>query len=86
MINGFTDYDDAKAIIAALELILTSSVRYGVNATDLSSELQQLGLPREHSAALGKLHTENFTRILESLTSRSLRRNYKLLNNQVRCF
>ncbi|KAF7987702.1 hypothetical protein HCN44_003565 [Aphidius gifuensis] len=67
------DFDDAKAIIAAIELILTSSVRYGVNATDLSSELQQLGLPREHSVALGKLYTENFTRIMESLSSRSLR-------------
>ncbi|XP_063975086.1 COMM domain-containing protein 4 [Diachasmimorpha longicaudata] len=67
------EFEDAKAIIAALELILMSSVRYGVNATDLSSELQQLGLPREHSVAIGRLHTDNFNSILDSLTSQSLR-------------
>uniref|UniRef100_A0A0C9R9Q7 Commd4 protein n=1 Tax=Fopius arisanus TaxID=64838 RepID=A0A0C9R9Q7_9HYME len=67
------EFDDAKAIIAAMELILISSVRYGVNATDLSSELQQLGLPREHSVAIGRLHTDNFNCILDSLTAQSLR-------------
>lgn len=73
-----SEFEDAKAIIAGLELILMSSVRYGVNATDLSSELQQLGLPREHSVAIGRLHTDNFSCILDSLTAQSLRCNYIL--------
>ena len=79
----YSELSDAKAIVAALELILTSSARYGVSPADLSSELQQLGLPREHSAAVARLHTDNCPQITAILTSKSLRRkihpNYKLL-------
>lgn len=64
---------DAKAMIAALELIFVSSARYGVSAADLSSELQQLGLPREHSAAIARLHTDNSPRITDALSAQSLR-------------
>ncbi|XP_043289088.1 COMM domain-containing protein 4 [Venturia canescens] len=67
--------EDAKAIVAALELILTSSARYGVTPADLSNELQQLGLPREHSAALARIHTDVSSRIVsEALIPQSLRR------------
>ncbi|KYN17072.1 COMM domain-containing protein 4 [Trachymyrmex cornetzi] len=64
---------DAKAMVAALELIFTSSVRYGVSAADLSSELQQLGLPREHSTAVARLHTDHCPQIMAVLSSQSLR-------------
>ncbi|CAK9800305.1 COMM domain-containing protein 4 [Anthophora quadrimaculata] len=67
------ELNDAKAMVAALELIFTSSARYAVSAADLSSELQQLGLPREHSAALAKLHTEFSPQITATLSSQSLR-------------
>ncbi|XP_015592216.1 COMM domain-containing protein 4 isoform X2 [Cephus cinctus] len=69
------DLSDAKAIVAALELILTSSSRYGASSTDLSSELQQLGLPREHSAAIARLHSDNSAQITAKLTAESLRIN-----------
>ncbi|XP_011645522.1 COMM domain-containing protein 4 [Pogonomyrmex barbatus] len=67
------DISDAKAIVAALELIFTSSARYGVSAADLSSELQQLGLPREHSTAVARLHTDHCSQITAVLSSQSLR-------------
>ena len=67
------ELNDTKAMVAALELIFTSSARYGVSATDLSSELQQLGLPREHSAAIARLHTEYSSQITVALSSQSLR-------------
>ncbi|XP_066586284.1 COMM domain-containing protein 4 [Prorops nasuta] len=67
------DLSDAKAMVAALELIFTSSARHGVSAADLSSELQQLGLPREHSTAIARLHTDFCPQITASLTSQSLR-------------
>ncbi|XP_018367015.1 PREDICTED: COMM domain-containing protein 4 isoform X2 [Trachymyrmex cornetzi] len=67
------DVSDAKAMVAALELIFTSSVRYGVSAADLSSELQQLGLPREHSTAVARLHTDHCPQIMAVLSSQSLR-------------
>ncbi|XP_043481194.1 COMM domain-containing protein 4 [Leptopilina heterotoma] len=69
------ELDDSKAIVAALELILTSSARYGVSPADLSSELQQLGLPREHSAAIARIHTDNCPQVTAILTSQSLRLN-----------
>lgn len=64
---------DAKAMVAALELIFTSSARYGVSAADLSSELQQLGLHREHSIAVARLHTDHCSQITAALSSQSLR-------------
>lgn len=70
---SYSDVNDAKAMVAALELIFTSSARYGVSAADLSSELQQLGLPREHSTAVARLHTENCSQITAVLSSQSLR-------------
>ncbi|KYM82696.1 COMM domain-containing protein 4 [Atta colombica] len=67
------DISDAKAMVVALELIFTSSARYGVSAADLSSELQQLGLPREHSTAVARLHTDHCPQITAVLSSQSLR-------------
>ncbi|XP_014480547.1 PREDICTED: COMM domain-containing protein 4 [Dinoponera quadriceps] len=67
------DVGDAKAMVAALELIFTSSARYGVSAADLSSELQQLGLPREHSTAVARLHIDHCPQITAVLSSQSLR-------------
>ncbi|KAG7190217.1 hypothetical protein KM043_006340 [Ampulex compressa] len=67
------ELNDAKAMVAALELIFTSSSRYGVSAADLGSELQQLGLPREHSASVARLHTDYCPQITAALSSQSLR-------------
>ncbi|XP_048505804.1 COMM domain-containing protein 4 isoform X2 [Athalia rosae] len=64
---------DAKAMIAALDLIFSSSTSHAVSATDLSSELQQLGLPREHSTTLSRLYTEFSPQINATLSSQSLR-------------
>ncbi|XP_008561065.1 COMM domain-containing protein 4 [Microplitis demolitor] len=69
------DWDDAISIVSALEMIMTSSSRYEVNADDLSSELQQLGLPKEHSIVIGRLHTDNYSQIHDHLLSQSLRLN-----------
>lgn len=68
-----TELNDAKAIVAALELIFSSSARYGVSTTDLSSELQQLGLPREHSTVMARLHTDHCPKITATLSGQSLR-------------
>ncbi|CAG5075946.1 Similar to Commd4: COMM domain-containing protein 4 (Mus musculus) [Cotesia congregata] len=69
------DWDDAMSIVSALEMIITSSARYEVNADDLSSELQQLGLPKEHSIVIGRLHTDNYNQIHDHLLAQSLRLN-----------
>lgn len=66
---------ELKAIIAALEMIFTSSSRNSVSSNDLSSELQQLGLPREHSMIISRLHTDYTPEISTVLTGQSLRSN-----------
>nr|CAD7586186.1 unnamed protein product [Timema genevievae] len=65
---------DVKASVAAVEFILTSSSRHGVEEDVLSSELQQLGLPREHSTSLVRVYSDNLTAFTSKLKSESLRR------------
>lgn len=67
------EINDAKAVTATLELILTSSARYGVSPADLNNELQQLGLPREHSGAIARLHTDFCSQITAVQSLQSLR-------------
>ena len=43
---------DIKAVVSALHFILCSAARYNVPDDTLAFELQQLGLPREHTEAL----------------------------------
>lgn len=57
-------------------MIFTSSARNSVSPADLSSELQQLGLPREHSTVISRLHTDSTAQITAILTSQSLRCEY----------
>jgi len=40
------ELNDIKACAALVEFILKSAVKYNVNSETLSSELQQLGLPK----------------------------------------
>ncbi|KAL0269742.1 UNVERIFIED_CONTAM: hypothetical protein PYX00_007377 [Menopon gallinae] len=65
--------DDMKACVQALNHILTSSARYEVEEDALNSELQQLGLPKEHATALCKVYSENMSAIVEKLSAKSLR-------------
>ena len=40
------ELNDIKACVALVEFVLKSAVKYNVNSETLSSELQQLGLPK----------------------------------------
>ena len=50
--DGKLDAHEAKGVIASLHFILSSSARYDVEEDVLTLELQQLGLPNEHTEAL----------------------------------
>jgi len=71
---------DLKAVIASLEFVLGSASRYDVEETVLSSELQQLGLPEEHSDALCApyLEKKDLLRMLQQQDSLRLPRLEKL--------
>ncbi|XP_014676077.1 PREDICTED: COMM domain-containing protein 4-like [Priapulus caudatus] len=63
---------DIKASIACLSFILSSAAKYSVSSESLSNELQQLGLPKEHSTSLCKSYEDSIGMLREELARRSL--------------
>ena len=66
---------DVKACINTLRHILVSAGRNDVADEVLSHELQQLGLPKEHTSMLCSVYLENAALIQERLRAESLRIN-----------
>uniref|UniRef100_A0A6M2DCI1 Protein tabanus bromius n=1 Tax=Xenopsylla cheopis TaxID=163159 RepID=A0A6M2DCI1_XENCH len=64
-----------KAASSCINFVLQSAARHGAVDSALSSELQQLGLPREHSAAICKVYNEQCAAITNKLREQSLRVN-----------
>lgn len=64
---------DIKASIAALSFILSNSAKYNVDGEALANELQQLGLPKEHSTAICKSYSDNHEKLQEEFRRQSLR-------------
>ncbi|CAI9157843.1 unnamed protein product [Rangifer tarandus platyrhynchus] len=66
---------DVKATVAVLSFILSSAAKHSVDGESLSSELQQLGLPKEHAASLCRCYEEKQSPLQERLRVCSLRVN-----------
>ncbi|XP_074153043.1 COMM domain-containing protein 4 [Sminthopsis crassicaudata] len=64
---------DVKATVAVLSFILSSAAKHNVDSESLSSELQQLGLPKEHASGLCRSYEEKQGSLQESLKASSLR-------------
>ncbi|OWK09002.1 COMMD4 [Cervus elaphus hippelaphus] len=64
---------DVKATVAVLSFILSSAAKHSVDGESLSSELQQLGLPKEHAASLCRCYEEKQSPLQERLRACSLR-------------
>ncbi|ELW70644.1 COMM domain-containing protein 4 [Tupaia chinensis] len=64
---------DVKATVAVLSFILSSAAKHSVDGESLSSELQQLGLPKEHAASLCRCYEEKQGPLQEHLRACSLR-------------
>lgn len=64
---------DLKACIACLTFIITSATRFGCDQSALHSELQQLGLPREHSTSIKRVVDENANDLAVKFRAASLR-------------
>lgn len=67
------ELSDIKASVAALSFILSSAAKYNVDGDSLSNELQQLGLPREHSVSLHKVYEDNLSKLQAVLKETSFR-------------
>ncbi|XP_029010103.1 COMM domain-containing protein 4 [Betta splendens] len=64
---------DIKASVAVLSFILSSAAKHDVDSESLSSELQQLGLPKEHATALCKSYEDKHSALQDKLRQTSLR-------------
>ncbi|XP_023802428.1 COMM domain-containing protein 4, partial [Cyanistes caeruleus] len=64
---------DVKATIAVLGFILSSAAKHNVDSESLSSELQQLGLPKEHASGLCRSYEEKQSPLQDRLRACSLR-------------
>ncbi|KAK1157970.1 COMM domain-containing protein 4-like [Acipenser oxyrinchus oxyrinchus] len=67
------DSGDIKASVAVLSFILSSAAKHNVDSESLSSELQQLGLPKEHTTGLCKSYEDKQTVLQEKMRESSLR-------------
>jgi len=50
---------DIRALLAALQFIISNAAKYDVDDTVLGNELAQLGMPKEHCDALCKPYKDN---------------------------
>ncbi|XP_041794565.1 COMM domain-containing protein 4 isoform X2 [Chelmon rostratus] len=64
---------DIKASVAVLSFILSSAAKHDVDSESLSSELQQLGLPKEHTTGLCKSYEDKHSALQDKLRETSLR-------------
>nr|XP_033776803.1 COMM domain-containing protein 4 isoform X1 [Geotrypetes seraphini] len=64
---------DVKATVAVLSFILSSAAKHNVDSESLSSELQQLGLPKEHATGLCRSYEDKQSSLQERLSACSLR-------------
>lgn len=69
---------DAKASVAGIRFIISSAAKHDVDEETLSSELQQLGLPKEHAAALCKTYEGKLSTLREEFKKQSMRRSARL--------
>ena len=71
---------DIKASVSGLEFIIKSASKHGVDGETLSNELQQLGLPKEHSTSLCKSYESKFKDLHTILLHGSFRQSACLQN------
>mmetsp|Transcript_5383 Transcript_5383/g.9911 ORF Transcript_5383/g.9911 Transcript_5383/m.9911 type:complete len:137 (+) Transcript_5383:230-640(+) len=61
------DEAQTKAVIAALNFILTTAAKYHTDDATLNTELTQLGLPKENSDAIARAYRANVQAMSEVL-------------------
>jgi hypothetical protein len=71
--DGKLDAAEVKGVVASLHFILASSARHAVAEEALALELQQLGLPKEHTEALVAVLRDGRAALQRHLAEASLR-------------
>ena len=65
---------DVKGVIAALYFIIFNAARFGVDDQVLSTELQQLGLPKESTDALCKSYKKSRSALVVHFKAQTMQR------------
>lgn len=79
----FLEEDEVKASVSALAFLLSNAAKYGVLEGTLANELQQLGLPREHTQALCRVFSERADALTAEARRRGLRTS-RLISAQIK--
>lgn len=66
------DLKSVKAAMSCIRFLLVNATRFQTDETTFSTELQQLGLPSEHSAAICRVFKDQSSKIQEHLIEHSL--------------
>ncbi|XP_053211904.1 COMM domain-containing protein 4-like [Panonychus citri] len=69
------DEKDSRACFMVVSFILKSAWRFNIEQSIVTAELQQLGLPKEHTTAIAKVFAEKADDMRNALKSQSLRLN-----------
>ncbi|XP_067648580.1 COMM domain-containing protein 4 [Eurosta solidaginis] len=66
---------DGKSAVACIHFLLINASRHAVTETVFSEEIQQLGLPKEHAAAMCRVLAANVTAIRQRLQDKAFKIN-----------
>lgn len=70
--SGFLGPSDLKACIATLRFFVTNAAKFDADEDTLSRELQQLGLPKEHTDSLCRPYSDSKGELQEKFLEESL--------------
>lgn len=67
-----SDLKSIKSAMSCIRYLLVNATRFQIDETTFLTELQQVGLPQEHSSAICRVFKEQNGKIQECLTKHSL--------------
>lgn len=73
--KGDQDLDLQKTSYECVRFLILSAVRHNTDSNTFNIEIQQIGVPKEHSSALCKVMEENSVKLRKYLESQTLKIN-----------
>lgn len=72
-----TDFstETVKSAFSCIKFLLSNATRHNTESNIFETELQQLGLPKEHASAMSRVFTDNYEEIKINLLCKKLRVN-----------
>lgn len=65
--------NDGKTAVACIHYMLTNAARYSCSEASFGEEIQQLGLPKDHAAAMCRVLQTHAAAIRQKLIDKSFR-------------